>query len=37
MLPAADFLRGFPVVAGTMLPSRPMSALVSATNPHARK
>jgi methionyl-tRNA formyltransferase len=28
MLPAADFLRGFPVVAGTVLPSRPMSALL---------
>lgn len=36
MLPAADFLRGFPVAAGTELASRPMTTLVSATNPHAR-
>ncbi len=28
MLPAADFLRGFPVTAGTVLLSRPMPALV---------
>jgi len=37
MLPAADFLRGFPVPVGTQLPSQPMTTLVSATNPHARK
>lgn len=37
MLPAADFLRGFPLPVGTQLPSLPMSTLVSATNPHARK
>lgn len=30
MLPAGDFLRGFPVVAGTVLPSRPMPPLVAA-------
>jgi methionyl-tRNA formyltransferase len=29
MLEAADFLRGFPVPAGTLLPSRPMPALVA--------
>lgn len=29
MLPAADFLRGFAVSAGTVLPSRPMSVLVT--------
>jgi len=29
MLPAAEFLRGFPVPAGTRLPSRPMSVLVT--------
>ena len=29
LLPAADFLRGFPVAAGTSLLSRPMTALVS--------
>ncbi len=29
LLPAADFLRGFPVAPGTVLPSQPMSALVS--------
>ena len=29
LLPAADFLRGFPVAAGTMLPSHPMPSLVS--------
>jgi methionyl-tRNA formyltransferase len=28
MLPAAEFLRGFPIPAGTRLPSRPMPALV---------
>ena len=28
MLSAADFLRGFPVAAGTVLPSRPMPVLV---------
>ncbi len=28
MLPAADFLRGFPLLPGTLLPSRPMPALV---------
>ncbi|MDP3072457.1 MAG: methionyl-tRNA formyltransferase [Opitutaceae bacterium] len=28
MLAAADFLRGFPLTAGTQLPSRPMPALV---------
>lgn len=30
MLPAAEFLRGSPVSAGTMLPSRPMAPLVAA-------
>ena len=29
MLPAAEFLRGSPVVAGTLLPSQPMPALVA--------
>lgn len=29
MLPARDFLRGFPVPAGAVIPSAPMSALVS--------
>jgi len=29
MLPAADFLRGFPIAAGTLLPSQPMPALVA--------
>jgi len=29
LLPAAEFLRGFPVPAGTILPSQPMPALVS--------
>jgi methionyl-tRNA formyltransferase len=29
MLPAADFLRGWPVAAGTRLPSRPMPPLVA--------
>lgn len=29
MLPAADFLRGFAIPAGTRLPSRPMSVLVT--------
>ena len=29
MLPAAEFLRGFPVAAGTRLPSGPMPALVA--------
>lgn len=29
MQPAADFLRGFPLAAGTVLPSRPMPPLVS--------
>ena len=29
MLPAADFLRGFPVPAGSVLPSQPMPPLVS--------
>lgn len=29
MLPAADFLRGFPVAPGTVLPSKPMPPLVS--------
>jgi methionyl-tRNA formyltransferase len=28
MLPAADFLRGFPIAAGTYLPSEPMPALM---------
>lgn len=28
MLPAADFLRGFPVAAGTRIPSRPMPPLL---------
>jgi methionyl-tRNA formyltransferase len=36
MLPAADFLRGWPVAPGTQLPSRPMPALVS-TTPFPRK
>jgi len=31
MLPAAEFLRGFPIPAGEKLPSRPMSALVGST------
>ena len=31
MLPAAEFLRGFPVAAGTMLPSAPMAPLVSSS------
>ena len=30
MLPAAEFLRGFPVAPGSILPSRPMSPLVRA-------
>jgi methionyl-tRNA formyltransferase len=30
MLAAAEFLRGFPIKAGTMIPSRPMPSLVSA-------
>jgi methionyl-tRNA formyltransferase len=29
MLPAAEFLRGFPIVPGTVLPSRAMSVLVT--------
>jgi methionyl-tRNA formyltransferase len=29
MLPAPEFLRGFPVAAGTVIPSRPMAALVA--------
>jgi len=29
MLPAADFLRGFPLAAGTVLPSRPLPTLVA--------
>ncbi len=29
LLPAAEFLRGFPVTTGTVLPSRPMPALVA--------
>jgi methionyl-tRNA formyltransferase len=29
MLPASEFLRGFPIPAGTRLPSRPMPPLVS--------
>jgi methionyl-tRNA formyltransferase len=29
MLEAAEFLRGFPVAAGTQIASRPMAALVS--------
>ncbi|MBL9216200.1 MAG: methionyl-tRNA formyltransferase [Opitutaceae bacterium] len=36
MLPAAEFLRGFPVPAGTPLPSRPMPPLV-ASQPFARR
>jgi methionyl-tRNA formyltransferase len=31
MLPAAEFLRGWPVVAGTQLPSQPMQPLVANT------
>lgn len=31
MLPAAEFLRGWPVAPGTRLPSHPMPALVAAT------
>ena len=31
LLPAAEFLRGFPVAAGTVLPSQPLSPLVAAT------
>jgi methionyl-tRNA formyltransferase len=30
MLPAADFLRGFPIAKGFVIPSRPMPVLVSA-------
>jgi methionyl-tRNA formyltransferase len=30
MLPASEFLRGFPVAAGTVLPSRPLAPLVAA-------
>lgn len=33
MLPAAEFLRGFAVPAGTILPSRPMPPLVTAEPP----
>jgi hypothetical protein len=29
MLAAPEFLRGFPVASGTVLPSHPMSTLVS--------
>jgi methionyl-tRNA formyltransferase len=29
MLPAAEFLRGFPIAAGTVLPSRPLPVLVA--------
>lgn len=36
MLPAAEFLRGFPVAPGTVLPSGPMPALV-AREPFARR
>ena len=37
LLPAAEFLRGFPVPAGTILPSHPMPALVaSAPFPHRK-
>ena len=37
LLPAAEFLRGFPVPAGTVLPSRPMPALVAAAPfPHRK-
>jgi methionyl-tRNA formyltransferase len=31
LLPAAEFLRGFPVAPGTVLPSQPMPALVAPT------
>lgn len=31
MLTAADFLRGYPIVPGTMLPSTPMTPLVAST------
>jgi len=31
MLPSSDFLRGFPIPAGTLLPSRPMPALLATT------
>lgn len=31
MLNASEFLRGYPVAAGTLLPSRPMPALVAST------
>ncbi len=34
MLPAADFLRGWPVAPGTRLPSRPMPALVASAPFH---
>ena len=37
MLPAAEFLRGFPIAAGTVLPSRAMTTLVTQQNPHGRK
>jgi len=33
MLPAHEFLRGFPVEAGTVLPSRPMTVLLKASLP----
>jgi len=36
LLPAAEFLRGFPVASGTVLPSTPMPALV-AREPFARR
>ncbi|PTX94228.1 methionyl-tRNA formyltransferase [Opitutus sp. ER46] len=37
MLPAADFLRGFPVPAGTIALSRPMLPLVASTPPAPRR
>jgi methionyl-tRNA formyltransferase len=33
MLPAPEFLRGFPLASGTVLPSRPMSALLVPPKP----
>ncbi|MFZ5494795.1 MAG: methionyl-tRNA formyltransferase [Verrucomicrobiota bacterium] len=37
MLPAAEFLRGFPVAPGTVLPSHPMPPLVAGTPFRLRK
>jgi len=32
MLPAAEFLRGFPIAVGTLLPSAPLPVLVGSTS-----